>query len=57
MLVHSFSPSSEGFKDYAAFVSPMGGSAAEDKMIPLGSRSGVSLYLAWERGNARYLYK
>ncbi|MFZ1538135.1 MAG: hypothetical protein WAT23_12220 [Chromatiaceae bacterium] len=57
MLVHSFSPSSEGFQDYAAFVSLLGGSAAEDEMIPVGSRSGISLHLAWVRGNARYLSK
>ena len=57
MLVHSFSQSSEWFPDYAAFVSLMGGSAAEDKMISVGSRAGVSLHLAWVRGNARYLSK
>jgi len=57
MLVHSFSQSSEWFQDYAAFVSLMGGSAAEDKLISVGSRSGVSVHLAWVRGNARYLSK
>ena len=57
MLVHSFSQSSEWFQDYAAFVSLMGGSAAEDSMVSVGSRSGVSLHLAWVRGNARYLSK
>ncbi len=57
MLVHSFSPSSEWFQDYAAFVALMGGSAAADKMIPVGSPSGVSLHLAWVRGNAHYLAK
>jgi len=57
MLVHSFSPSSDWFQDYAAFVSLLGGSAAAGKMIPVGSRSGVSLHLAWVRGNTRYLSK
>ncbi len=57
MLVHSFSQSSEWFQDYAAFVSLMGGSAAEDSMVSVGSRSGVSLHLAWVRGNAHYLSK
>ncbi len=57
MLVHSFSQSSEWFQDYAAFVSLMGGSAAENNMASVGSRSGVSLHLAWVRGNARYLSK
>lgn len=57
MLVHSFSQSSEWFQDYAAFVSLMGGSAAENSMVSVGSRSGVSLHLAWVRGNASYLCK
>ncbi len=57
MLVHSFSQSGEWFQDYAAFVSLMGGNATENSMVPVGSRSGVSLHLAWVRGNARYLSK
>ncbi len=57
MLVHSFSQSREGFQDYAAFVSLMGGSAAENILVSVGFRSGVSLHLAWVIGNARYLSK
>jgi len=57
MLVHSFSQSSEWFQDYAAFVSLMGGTAAKNGMVSVGSRSGVSLHLAWVRGNALYLSK
>ncbi len=57
MLVHSFSQSSEWFQDYAAFVSLMGGSAKENGMVSVGFRSGVSLHLAWVRGNAQYLSK
>ena len=57
MLVHSFSQTSEWFQDYAAFVSLMGGSAAEDSITSVGLRSGVSLHLAWVRGNAHYLSK
>jgi hypothetical protein len=57
MLVHSFSPSSEWFQDYAAFASLMGGSATENNMVSVGSRSGVSLHLAWVCGNASYLSK
>jgi hypothetical protein len=55
MLVHSFSPSSEWFQDYVAFVSLMGGTATENSIVPVASRSGVSLHLAWVRGNAHYL--
>lgn len=57
MLVHSFSQSCEWFQDYAAFASLMGGSAAENSMVSVGARSGVSLHLAWVRGNASYLSK
>ncbi len=58
MLVHSFSQSSEWFQDYAAFVSLMGGgSAVENSIVSVGSRSGVSLHLAWVHGNAHYLSK
>ena len=55
MLVHSFSQTSEWFQDYSAFAALMGGSASENSMVSLGSRSGVSLHLAWVRGNASYL--
>ncbi len=55
MLVHSFSQSNEWFRDYAAFVSLMGGSATENGVVSVGARSGVPLYLAWVRGNAQYL--
>jgi hypothetical protein len=55
MLVHSFSQSSEGFQDYAAFVSLMGGSATKDSMVSVGARSGIWLHLAWVCGNAYYL--
>lgn len=57
MLVHSFSQSSEWFQDYAAFVSLLGGIASEDAIASVGTRSGVSLHLAWVRGDARYLSK
>lgn len=55
MLVHSFSQTGEWFGDYAEFVCLMGGDAAEGRMVSVGSRSGVSLYLAWVRGDAYYL--
>jgi hypothetical protein len=56
MLVHSFSQSSEWFQDYAAFVSLLGGGAvSEDTLVSVGVRSGISLHLAWVRGDASYL--
>ncbi|WP_287042688.1 hypothetical protein [Desulfonatronospira sp. MSAO_Bac3] len=57
MLVHSFSQSHEGFHDYAAFAELMGGSASRDSIISAGSRSGVSLHLAWVQGNTVCLDK
>jgi hypothetical protein len=57
MLVHSFSQSSEWFSDYAAFVSLMGSTAIENKVVSVGSPSDVQLHLAWVRGNALYLSK
>ena len=57
MLVHSFSPSSEWFQDYAGFLTLMGGRVAQNSVVSVGSRSGVLLHLAWVRGNASYLNK
>lgn len=58
MLVHSFSQTSKWFQDYAAFVSLLGGSAAsENSIVSIGVRSGISLHLAWVRGDAQYLSK
>jgi hypothetical protein len=57
MLVHSFSQSSEWFQDYAAFVSLMGGKASENDMVSVDTNSGVSLHLAWVRGNEVFLSK
>lgn len=55
ILVHSFSRSGEWFQDYAAFVALMGGAAEDNKLVSVGVRSGVSLHLAWVKGNAVYL--
>jgi hypothetical protein len=57
MLVHSFSQSREWFEDYAAFVSLMGVSASENDMVSVGTHRGVSLHLAWVRGDAHFLTK
>jgi hypothetical protein len=58
MLIHSFSQSSEWFQDYEAFASLLGGNAVlENNLVSIGVRSGISLHLAWVRGDARYLSK
>lgn len=54
MLVHSFSPTSEWFADYSAFVTLLGGRAVEGRLISVGARAGVLLHLAWVRGDERY---
>jgi hypothetical protein len=55
MLVHSFSQSREWFPDYAAFVALLGGNATPGSVVSLGTRSGVSLHMAWVCGDAAYL--
>ncbi len=55
MLVHSFSPSNEWFPDYERFVSLFGASAAVDKTVSVGKRSGVWLHFAWVKGEEQYL--
>jgi hypothetical protein len=55
---HSFSQTSKWFQDYAAFVSLLGGSAkSENSSVLVGVRSGISLHLAWVRGDAQCLSK
>jgi hypothetical protein len=55
LFVHSFSQSSEWFQDYSAFVELFGGRAMENGIVSVGVRSGITLHLAWARGNASYL--
>ena len=57
MLVHSFSRSEEWFADYADFVTLMGGTASINSVVSVGSKSGVSLHIAWVQGNTDYLNK
>jgi hypothetical protein len=55
MLVHSFSPASSWFADYAAFAAILGVTAKVNCVHSAGNRGGVELYLAWVAGNAEYL--
>ena len=57
MLVHSFSQSDEWFEDYARFASLLGSKAAKNKLVSVGSRSGIPLHLGWVRGAPCYLNK
>jgi len=55
MLVHSFSLSDKWFPDYECFISLFGASAAVDKTVSVGKRSGVWLHFAWVKGEEQYL--
>ena len=59
MLVHSFSQENAHFEDYRAFLNLLDVGDAEDS-VPnsvsyVGKKNGVDLYLAWVRGEERFL--
>jgi len=51
MLIHSFSESDQWFKDYQAFLSLFGVTAAPGKLHFLKNTHGVDLYSGWVRGD------
>lgn len=55
MIVHSFSPKTEWYEDYAAFVTILGGSAQPDRMTEVPVSSGGKLLLGWACGDEVYL--
>ena len=55
MLVHSFSQEDEHFEDYRAFLELLGVSGQVNSVTYAGDRGGIDLFLAWVRGNARFL--
>lgn len=56
MIVHSFSPAMTWFDDYAAFCELFTDQAVRpDSVVSIGQRSGVACYLAWVRGDKRFL--
>lgn len=58
MLVHSFSQEDEHFEDYRDFLDLLGiagDDVSPNSVIPVGNRGGIDLFLAWVRGNARFL--
>jgi hypothetical protein len=57
MLIHSFSQSNEWFQDYESFLSLFETRAMVNKLISIGTRSGILLHAAWVRGNEQYLTK
>lgn len=57
MLVHSFSKIREWFEDYEKFAAVLGAQVAADRVVRVGERGGVQLWLAWVCGDERYLKK
>lgn len=55
MLVQAFGPAGESFADYAAFAALFGASASQGKVVGVGQRGGVSLYLGWCIGEECFL--
>lgn len=55
MIVHSFSPTSEWFDDFAAFAGLFGITPEVDKVFTTKLSSGIPLDLAWIHGDEQYL--
>lgn len=55
MLVHSFSQTDEHLEDYQGFVELFGTAGDVDTVSCAGNKNGIDLYLAWVRGDKRYL--
>ena len=55
MLVHSFSQENEHFGDYRDFLKLLGVSGRVNSVTCAGNKGGIDLYLAWVRGDARFL--
>jgi uncharacterized protein DUF6946 len=54
MLVHSFNPKHERFEDYAAFARRLGVAVEPDRIVEVGKRAGINLYLGWVHGEAEW---
>jgi hypothetical protein len=54
MLVHSFSSADSWFGDYAAFATALHADArpAVDRIVEVGARGGIQLYLGWVKDSA-----
>ena len=55
MLVHSFSHEDERLEDYRQFVKLFDTTGDVNTVSYAGTKKGVDLYLAWVRGDARFL--
>ena len=57
MLVHSFSQQDEHIDDYKDFVALFGATGDVNTVSYAGSKNGIDLYLAWVRGEERFLHR
>lgn len=57
MLVHSFSQEDKHIEDYQAFVKLFGTTGDVNRVSYAGNKNGIDLYLAWVRGEERFLSK
>jgi len=55
MLIHSFSEDDSWFGDFAAFANLFALTAAPNQLLSTTLRNGLPLYLAWVRGDTRFL--
>ncbi|WP_287236424.1 hypothetical protein [Mesorhizobium sp.] len=55
MIVHSFSPTSMWFEDFARFANLLGASVEPDQSSTVKTKSGQRLRLGWATGNADFL--
>ena len=57
MLVHSFNQvdRNEHFDDYRRFVKLLGKNSSRNSVVHAGKKNGIDLYLAWVRGDKRFL--
>ena len=51
MIVHSFSKTGTGFKDFGMFAGLFGLTAAPDRLLTCMSPSGLPLHIAWATGD------
>ena len=54
MLVHSFSPTGKWFEDFSAFVKLFGQEAEVGRLVSVGKRGGVPLYVGWCVGDQQF---
>ena len=57
MLVHSFSQEDQHVEDYKQFVGLFGAKGDVNTVSYAGNKNGINLYLAWVRGEERFLHK